>query len=94
MSLPCNLGNRDNSVEPHVWQILMSSSYTSSTHRWLGISRSLIWGLTSRSKAISGTNKLGRGPVEFRMAVRISRAERLDVGSTDSRELPKTELKM
>jgi hypothetical protein len=53
-------------------QILTSSSYTSSTHRKLGASRSLICGFTSRSNATSGTNKVGRGPVELPMAVRIS----------------------
>ncbi len=54
----------------------------------------MIWGFTRRSKAISGTNKLGRGPVELRIAVRISSADKFEVGSMDSSELPKTELKM
>lgn len=66
-----------------LWQIFMSSSYTSSTHLRLGGSSSLICGLTNRSKATSGTNKLGRGPVELRIAVRISDNERLCVGSMD-----------
>jgi len=34
-----------------LWQILTSSSYTNSTQRRLGASRSLIWGLTKRSNA-------------------------------------------
>ncbi len=36
-----------------------------------------------------GHEGAGRGPVEFRIAVRMSRAERLDVGSMDSRALPR-----
>jgi hypothetical protein len=55
-----------------LWQILTSSSYTNSTHRRLGDSNSLICGFTSKSNAVSGMNKLGRGPFEFLIAVRMS----------------------
>ena len=86
---------RDDSTElVQLWQILTSSSYTSSTHRRLGASRSLIWGLTSRSNATSGTNRDGRGPVEFRIAVRMSWFSRACVESIFASAWPKTSLKM
>ncbi len=77
-----------------LWQIFMSSSYTSSTQRRLGPSRSFICGLTRRSNATSGTNRLGRGPVELRIAVRMSGVDRLCVGSIDCSAAPNTSLKM
>ena len=46
------------------------------------------------SKATSGTNKLGRGPVELRIAVRISWLSKFDVESMEARACPKTSLKM
>ena len=79
---------------PQPWQIFISSSYTFSTHLRLGISSKVIWGLTKRSNAISGTNKEGRGPVELRMAVRISCTERFPQGLIDSNAAPNILLKI
>lgn len=73
-----------------LWQIFISSSYTNSTQRRLGGSSRVICGLTSKSKATSGTNRLGFGPVELRIAVRISATVRLCSGLMDSRACPKT----
>ena len=77
-----------------LWQIFTSSSYTNSTHRRLGASNSLIWGFTSKSNAISGTNRLGLGPVELRIAVRISWFSRLCVASMEASAAPKMSLNM
>mmetsp|Transcript_38725 Transcript_38725/g.66982 ORF Transcript_38725/g.66982 Transcript_38725/m.66982 type:complete len:254 (+) Transcript_38725:839-1600(+) len=87
-------GKRVNSRVSDCATIFCISSCTLSRQSKPGCSNRAICLRTSRSKEISGTNKEGRVPLAFAIAVRMSSSVRPSKGSWALSRLPNTSLKM